>query len=969
MSYNQHQQGFNQNLGGVPHGNTPAFPNVEVGEVMQPYLAIISAKVYNDMALRNTQYTNYMASLYSQNGYHNELFEEILIIVSNLAEYTMATRNQDFNTVIDNVIVDCNSVLLENHYRRHPNKIPVALTESEKTRYRAAKSKIDSLRVKLSDFFKHKDQNMNNYNPNNGFQQQPNQQMNPQQYQQFQEQQAYAQQQQFQQQMAYQQQMNNQQQYNNQPVQRVPYNGGQPVPPNNWNQPPGNDFALRVQQRMQQGNQQQQFQQPTYNPNANAFNANNLSPQQMQQMQQMQYQQMQYHQQQQQQQFQQQQMHNQHAGFATSSNQMQQHHQQPVRSASLSNSGYNPMPTIDESQLNASKDRSANNNSGGDPFARNAQFMKEHNKTINQGYVDDTLKVGNHNSFTQGASFNQTVEPIPSNTTLQNYIAKVRAHANSLGLPGDEASLSFLEEAITNQDPKNGFIDPKNAYSEAKHFQNVMAPDGHYNLQNGDLTQEDISIYSSNEDLSSDSFATRVRNDLASKSDKQMIRQANGGYELISNDLISAFKQEFPGVDINTADIRAYKQNAPYPFAFKSLDDEWLVPDEKYHLIKNKGWFNVKAVYPVYSNNGFYVVDNAGTITDFFSRPKTIEGLNMDYDLHDDTKFFTPMSPKDLAASPDEQSMLDAFANLQTQQKVSEVLADIEQQAGVVDGESTALLIETTVVIEDQVNGEIAGDDYYTLGYSALRRAMGEVDYEMEDVSVRYRHVHMYPWHIKDDDLKAVRKLRFKDNYSDIAEVLIELSERESFPDSWFNRLNDIATNYVNDVVSTQYHLNDADYFYIDSFCLDANDAIKLMEKLGHGDSFNDTAKQLVSTLLYVWDNTKPVFSDYYNDVIAENMDDVDDGQVNIVGFGIVRDVTVIPLHSRDVPLHANKDRCLLTKQGFESLWQVAKDRIDNRDARTGEIVIVTSDNRHMYITETAVHDVYAITKKSIFSL
>ena len=141
------------------------------------------------------------------------------------------------------------------------------------------------------------------------------------------------------------------------------------------------------------------------------------------------------------------------------------------------------------------------------------------------------------------------------------------------------------------------------------------------------------------------------------------------------------------------------------------------------------------------------------------------------------------------------------------------------------------------------------------------------------------------------------------------------------------------------------------------------------MEKLGYGESFEATAKRLTNTLLYVWDNTNPMFANYFPELDEDSDNDDDDSsKVSTAGFGIVRDVTVIPLHSRNLPLYSQKDKCLLTEQGFSKLWEIARDRMVNRDPRVTETIIVTSDNRHMYISETAVENVYAITKRSILA-
>lgn len=967
MSYNHHQQGFNQSPGGVPYNGIPSFPDVPVGEVMQPHLPIMATKIYSDIVDRGTEYTNYMSNLYSQNGYHNELFEEIIVMVANFAEYSMATYNRTFHEVIDSVIQDCNNMLLEYNYRVNPQKIPVQVTEMEKNRYRAAKSKLDGLRIKMAEFLKHKESNMNNqfnqfpqqYQQNQPVQQPQYQQSTPQQQQhQWQSQQAQAhwqqqqaqmqqqQQQQAQAQAQWQQQQNqmNQQQYNN----RQAYNGGRQQ----------NDFVQRVQQRT--APQQQQW---------------NQQPQQGQWQQPNQQQQWQHQQWQQQQnqmmnqqmmnpqgggQFYNQQPHPSQHGFNPNQAASQQHHQPAPTMPS--NTGYDPMPMVDEAKL---APQSQQDNS--DPFAANAAIIKSQQHV---GRAAPEKTNGQAPSFTAGASFSQQTKPNPSTSTSEErkYERKVRVKADELGLPED-ASLSYLESEISRIDPKNGFISIRNAYSEAKGMAHSAPNNGNYSSSHDNvMSDESIEVFSVSGDYAHDSFAAKVLRETAAKSQGKLVTQANGRVIWMSFNDIQAFNQAHPHVDINTADLTRFKEEPPYTFAHQNMTGEWTVEAKHYRDIKLKGWYEKPVLYPVYSTVGYYVVSDKGVIKGFFSRPKTNKDTDMDYASHDDRRFFTALSPKDVERDNDDARMIQTFANLQVSQKVEEVIADVEKQAGVLEGDNTALIINKTIEFDEPVHGSLVEDDYYLYAKAAMSEAMGTIDYDTADVSYRFIHAHMYPWNVQsDEDIKAVRALRYKEDYTEISKVLIGFSEDDNFPGSWFNRLNDVATRYVNDVVSTQYPLLDDQFFFIKSFVLDIDAAIEEMDGFGYGESFRATAKRLTNTLLYVWDNTNPVYSNYF-DLDENENDDSDSTKVSTAGFGILRDITVIPLHSRSVPLYSEEDKCLLTKHGFNSLWKIAKDRMDNRNARVTETLIVTSDNRHMYISETAVEDVFAITKKSILS-
>lgn len=963
--YQQQQQGFNSSPGGVPHNNVPAYPNAEVGPVMEQYLPIMSAKLYGDMASRGTAYTNVMAGEYARNGFINNLFEDALVILANYVEYSMAQANRPFSSIIDSAVVDCNNALLENQHRSNPQLQSIPLTAEETVRYKAAKSKMDSMRMAISQFLKNKGTNMNqNYTQGNNFQnQQPNnQQMN---WQQQQYQQWLAQQQALQQAMQHQptqmQQMSpqQQQQYQQWLMQQQQQGGHQGN--FNPNQQQGNRFMQRMTQQNfggqstnfnnspfhgnQQFNGQMHNMQPGFNPGINAMQ-NRMMHQQQQQ----------YH------------NHgfgqfnpNNPGNLAVNTNQMNAQQQTPQpQYASLQGSNYDPMPTIDTAALHGSQQQQKGNTV--DPFARNSQIMKDHNQAIGG------------DSFTQGASYSQPTKPNPSTSAESGYEAKVRAYANQIGLPGDESTLSYLEAMITEMRPHNGFISKKNAYSEVDSYTKPPAPSGFYDGKQ-DIDSEATVVVTSDNMLGENfqafvNSATATRDELSAKSDKVVLRQPDGTMVVRPSSFVQQFNNNNPGVDIETVDVVSASRNPPYEFASLSMvDGYWTVPAKYYSQIKDKGLFTSPVVYPVYSTEGRYVLNDEGVIVNFRTiKNKLGKENSVDFEKHNDARFFEPLTAKDAEAVPDEAKMLETFVALQVEHKVADVLAALEEQSGVINGEGREITISDTIKLDGQVPGNIVGDDYRGLAISKLYEDMGEMDEVVtyNNACIRYKHTYFYPLSTNEKDMTVMRKLRYKDNYLDIADILLQIKDNPDMPDAWFTLLNDIATKYINHVVATYFPLADNEVFTIDSFCLDIEDVISEMTELGYGDQFQETAKYLVDTALYTWDNDSETVSTYLEYKGAPNERNIDDP--SSPSFGIVRDVSTIPLHSNDVPLHSEKDKFLLTEAGFESLWNVADQIFETCDKRTSEVIIVTSDNRSMYLNKTVVEGIYAITKKSMFS-
>lgn len=903
--YNQQQQGFGHNPGGVAYGGVPTHPNVQVTPEMQQYVSVITAKLYNDMIQRGTQYTNFMANHYAQNGFNNDQMAMAIQMAAEYVEYMMSKNGGNFNSVIDVVVQDCNSLILENHLRNNPQSIPVPVTQQEIIRYNSVRSRMAAIRQEIGNFISQREQRMNNMMTQQQYQQQgqfpimpnsngmyPQQQQLSQQQQQFYQQQQLAQQQ-YQQQLLQQQRQNNmmaqqqhQQGFYNPNMQQTQQGGGFGFPPAGGSMYNG---MMSPQAQMQMGY---------------GFN-NNRNSQQM-------------------------------GAFATSSQHLQQmHNQSPPPGRLPTHGAYDPMPMVDSKQL----ERPA-------PQMTTIDTTPRREANLPPGF--------NSHLDTKGH------KPVESaDQQLESYKRSLLAKADELGLPTHGVSVSYLESAIMERDPNNGIVHRKNAYAEINRNAKAVQPTGPYS---GNLPIDDsVRIETA---PATQSFAARVQSIIEEgESSKSFIKQPDGQYIPVSKEQQDEFAQRYPGQDIKKADLKQAlnTDNKPYPFATQNMTGEWIVPATRFKDISSKGGFIYTVAYPRSTHEGFYVVDDNGTIIDFYTRPTTLSGDDMDFALHDDTKFFKPMSKQDVGVTENTQQLLETFSKLQNEKRIEEVLKDIESQSDVLSVDEDRMVVDQTVVFEEQYNGGYVGDDYCAIGDLLLDTHMGDTPYNTRNVAYRYIHAHLYNWDMSADNLAIVRKLRYKDNYKDILKILETMAESKSFPSSWFTRLNELATNYVNNVIKTQFTDEAIVGKHMRSFTLDCDDAIELMTKHGHLDKFNATARELALTLLYPWLNNSRVYETYF----GENEDDDATDPVDNASFGILRDITVIPLHSRYIPIQSETESCLLTEHGFKSLWDIARDRMINKDGNISEVIIVTSDNRPMYISKSAIDDVYVLSTTS----
>lgn len=890
--YNPGAQGFGQQ-GGVPYNGAPAVPQVTLSPNMQPFLPTIISKMHQDMANRQTAYSNYMLNVYAQNSYSNPVITKAAMMIADLVEYRAVHEGVNPTVIMDDSVNLINTISMMEYYRSQNGQIPVSLTPEEQMRMTAADTQMQSMKPALRQFAELR--NANQRQANNILATPTPNQMS---------QQGFG--------------------FPTQP------SFGQPTMPSTgfqgFGQPQGFQGFGQPQNNAFQG-----FQGFGHtNPAMQQIN-NNLSR------------------------------------MATGNpHQIGVMNQMTQMNKPLSSPGIDAMPAIDVEKLHRI----------GTTPQTNA--VPTHHQSMDPRPTPPPQASNSYGGFDHLASIDSKITNTHATTAPKaslTYEQRVNEVFKELGYEPGSVSFSMMEDIITQQRPDNGFIDKRNAFSELKTFNRAPEPTGAYKP-----TPEEVqSVITSATASRASSFAEMVHQTLDTKpgDEKVLIKQPGGTQAYVRKSKVEEFNRLYPELDITQHNINAPIVPAPYPFAERNLAGSWIVSGANYKLIpaNKRGIYFCSCAY-ISTTSPFYIVDNDGKIVGFYVTPNE-EDLDMNFNDHDDTKFFPTLSVADVGFKNDDAKTLEAFANLQVEQKVEEVISSINEKSGIIEGDDSALVINTSVVVDEQVSGSYVGDDYYSLAYAALTASMADVEYLCEDISIRYKHVHMYPWSISENDLKLISELKHNTDYLDIARILEEINSRNTIPSSWFTRLNDVATRFINNVLFHKLNLPEEEQFYIRSYSLDIDSAIERLEGIGYDDAglqvgavydktFAAFAKELTNTLLYIWDSNKNVFTDYhYND---DNIEDMDTEDSILASMGIVRDVTVLPIHSRDIDIHVNEDNvCILTKHGFKNLWEVARMRLDNKFDHASEVLFVTTDNRAMYLHETTNPDIILVTQSSLF--
>lgn len=951
--YSHIQQGYT-GAGGVPYNKTPSLPLIVTSSHMEEHLPAIASAIYTDMNRRNTKVTNYLANAMAVNTYHNETFTLALQLSADYVEYLMGAKAMPLPQAINTAVPLVNDYICYNYVSQAPNAREMA-SQQELSTYSVAMEKIKSLKPEIKNYLTRGANNMYPQYPNQQFGQQPPMGFQPQPMQGYPQ---YPNQGFVQQQPPYtnpnnpngaqallsralarsthaaapQQPM--QQPYYQQPV----YQQGYPQYPNQGfvQQPqmgyqPNMQTAQVVQQVWGQPQMQQPVSQP-YNPAAFAANVNT---------------------------------------------------QNPVPSPRQ------PIGNYPASVQNAGNIWTANPNIQNN----NVQQQPSQTRSVSQPYIPDFSSIPRLQQPTQpvqpvqqaaaqpvaqpAPNFAQQVkqaetkpytgyrgQPSPPGTLTVDrdlivYENKIREFAKEKGLPWADHSVEGLEWAIMNMYPDNGFIDPNNP------FRLRCMP----KQENAEpiVSQQEVSPYiqrNADDDLKS----------MASKSKGELVRNANGDYVWLkeAGNPNSAVNQ----VNVTSAPqaIKNHVSNgnqAPYPFAKLNSKGQWFITEEEfYRLPKEKRPAPYDGtIARCLMRSLYFIVDNNGKVVKDFSVIKPeyqqeYEELMMNKQQHDYNRFFTPLTKRDMTDEIDYNQAIDAFVNAQTQSKVTELIEKLEKDSNAVRENGVLQISDITLQANKIVSGEIMGDDYVSQAQNVIDDLV-EDKAEMSNCAVRFVHANL-SGQLQSGDVAQIAKT-FQDKafekdpnksttWEDILDVFNEL---DLFANTGIlTVLNERATNFINQQLISRFNIYPTE-FYMESFMLDILDVKEAMEEKGLARHFNQLANKLVLSLLYCFDKESNVFKAVIGDTNIE-------AEGDLVAFGIVRDITVLPIHSNYISLNAHKRRAVVTESSAPHLYRLIQKTLDTAHPRAAEVMFVTTDNRIMYLNRTVNNNAFAVTQQSV---
>lgn len=421
------------------------------------------------------------------------------------------------------------------------------------------------------------------------------------------------------------------------------------------------------------------------------------------------------------------------------------------------------------------------------------------------------------------------------------------------------------------------------------------------------------------------------------------------------------------------------RENAPYPFAYASLhQDGHFVHGFNLHKIprEKRGVFQCRIGHNFITHEDRYLVDNNGNVCGFYTykrdKPYTEENdqyalINkentMDKEKHDLRRYFAdqndPTRVSELLVNDTRLNVLSAPASA-----LDDVIAEAKEIAQTIEGDERPLIASHFIDTNKVVNCEsgVGYDDYVAIADDLVADTIGELADTGNNV-VKYG----YNWMMKNVVAKTkdvdnyIKDLRLAQSFTDVQNAFISLGKSGAIDSSQYTMLNELATAYINRQLATRFG-ND---YYIDSFASDASDVLQDLVADGvYGEEFAEVYKEVVDKILMPVVQGTRTFDNYYT-ITPKDDADKEAAKLKFVGFGLSREIIVLPIAGGDLPLFVSGEANLLAKTSLPKLYTLVDKAMDDLSDKQVELILVTSDNRMMVVNRSNIKDVYQLTYRS----
>lgn len=369
-------------------------------------------------------------------------------------------------------------------------------------------------------------------------------------------------------------------------------------------------------------------------------------------------------------------------------------------------------------------------------------------------------------------------------------------------------------------------------------------------------------------------------------------------------------------------------------------------------------------LFDVANMKGVYQLDANHNVTGF--KLVHYKEKELDYKTHETSQFFN--KTRSNADDPSRKETRAMLASIQRKLFVEEKLAEVENEVlvgNVTNAGDVEYDLSDPLVLVKTLYGRYGETDYIGRMFqnyntnAKLATVTGRV--------VNFEHMCWNGIDLSNATAEVASRINKVKDWFELNDILNDLVDA-GLPLSEWKLLNDIITNFVNDVLAYRLNVD----IVIQSFNVDIEELIGVLHK-EHGirNDFVKTLRELTGTALF------PINADHedyiqYIDLPEIGEDDEFDANDFII-FTTLSDVTVLPMESSSIyiPLPEKDDEwleaapvaCIVTWESYTELYNAIHDRMTNKNIRASQVVFVTADGVNLYIKKTSSDDAYVVSR------
>ena len=365
-----------------------------------------------------------------------------------------------------------------------------------------------------------------------------------------------------------------------------------------------------------------------------------------------------------------------------------------------------------------------------------------------------------------------------------------------------------------------------------------------------------------------------------------------------------------------------------------------IIEANKWNMKGRNSPYTVVPVFPM-TVDGYFTLKSSGDITGVISLPKKEE--DMDRQRHDVSKFFKSWGSKTREAN--HKATSKALGDLQNQAVITQLEKEIADKYDFSKLEEYPNIDASLLYVVKDITTYELHEDFVSTGKQLLLDEIGEEHIKemfgenVDNIPINYSAVSFYGWSLTGDAATKAMELKGLRSFTAIKNKLYELESVVS--DSILHELDLLATNWVNEYI--QYTLG-VEQWNIDSFMLDIDDLItELATTLGITTAFTNAASKLVESALCPLNNKDP-------DIRA--LTGLSEDGPFTVKFGKLSNITLLQIDSDELAIFLEGCSGSVTHDSWSSLAMAINIINTLAKPNTAETILVTRDNRKVYVTE-----------------